>query len=177
MPSAKYNFDLQIQASVIQTFPLPPPGIHPLCCHCKTYASVGVPCWLVLVFGVFGFMPSSYIVLQTKMTTGEDAAGTGPRAPRPRTTHTQGTWYRSYGKIQNRRYANDSSAAYSDFLYLCGKLHSKTTIWWKVLQKHAEIGVTGKSKDAPRHLRRVIWPALLCEWMEGPQSFYSWHWN
>lgn len=32
----------------------------------RTYASIDVPCWLVSVFGVFGFMPSSYIVLGTK---------------------------------------------------------------------------------------------------------------
>lgn len=54
---------------------------------------------------------------------GQEPPGLGP--------HTQGTWYRRYGKIQNRRYVNYQSIANCDFLCLCGKLHSKTTACWK----------------------------------------------
>lgn len=50
-------------------------------------------------------------------------------------THTpRAPWYRSYSTTQKgRRYVNDSSIATGDFLCLCRKLHSKTTILLEVL--------------------------------------------
>lgn len=111
----------------LNRFPLslPPPAIHPsFCCNCKTYASVDVPCWLVLVFGVFGLMPSSYIVLKTKWPQGKI------RAKSPQAwdhTHT-GYMVQKLRQDTEKKVCKLLCISICDFLRLCGKLYSKATI-------------------------------------------------
>lgn len=100
MPSSKSILDKHKLTAVIQivssvsSSSSHPSSLLPL----QTYASVGVPCWLVLVFGVFGFMPSSYILLETKWPQGKMLSGQGQEPPRPGTTHTQDTEALSSGR-------------------------------------------------------------------------------
>lgn len=121
-----------------------------------TYASIGVPCWLVMVFGVFGFLPSSYIVPETRWPQGRMVSGQGQNPP-GLGPHMQDTWYSRYKQKVWK-------------WFVCCLRWFSLSLWkaqLDVLENYAETEVTGKSNHALRHLCRVIWLALMCEWIEG----------